>query len=160
MNIETEKLKKEDLKYLVDWTTRCNGGNYTVNDLPIDMESAKKWFLYTANQDGRLDCIVYLYYTPVALIGLTEIVQDSASLYLRLGETSYNSTRLATYAMLRVLDRAFQEMGLEKIYVSLENTSQDVRILFERIGFEASVSSIKSNLILTKASYSDNRYLF
>lgn len=110
MNIWTERLERRHLPVLAQWAGRTDGA-MTPGDFPPDAAEIPRWLDCCAAEPGRLDCLILAYETPVGLAGLLACEEkDAAALYLLLCEVNYNPLRTATYATLRMLDRAFSEL--------------------------------------------------
>ncbi len=114
MDIWTERLQRRHLPLLERWAGRTDGA-MTPNDLPTATEDLAAWFAACSAEPGRLDCLISVYETPVGIAGLRQHGGqcETADFYLLLCELNYNPLRTATYATLRMLDRAFLELGFE-----------------------------------------------
>lgn len=118
MDIWTEQLEIRHLPILKHWIGR-ESGVMTENDLPEDTGMLSAWFETCKTDQTRLDCLVSVYETPVGIAGLIRRDERTAWMYLFLGEINYNSVRTATYATLRMLDRAFLENGYDSVRIKV-----------------------------------------
>lgn len=162
VDIWTEQLEQRHLPLLKNWIGRT-AGRFTANDLPLYAEQLSSWFETCKLESGRTDCLVSVYETPVGISGLINRRADpnSAELYLFLGESNYNSIRTATYATLRMLDRAFQEQGLASVYATIYARHEDYLAALDQMGF--SKTPAKDGLIRVKVGkdmFLSRKYLF
>ena len=134
MDIWTERLERRHLPLLKNWIGRTSG-MMTPNDLPEDPAGLPAWYENRAAEPDRLDCLISVYETPVGVSGLRKGQDGSGEFYLLLGETNYNPLRTATYATLRMLDRAFDECGCESVRVRAFLCFEEYREALERMGF-------------------------
>ena len=162
MDIWTEELQQRHLPILENWVGRTSG-QFTENDFPLDSDQLSPWFDSCKSELGRTDCLISVYETPVGLSGLRRAgtASDSAELYLFLGESYYNPIRTATYATLRMLDRAFQNKGLGSVYAMAYAHHKEYLDSLHRMGF----STITENnglarILVDKDAFLSRKYLF
>ena len=162
MDIWTEHLQQRHLPLLENWTGRKDGV-MTPNDLPEDADLLGQWFSRCAEEPGRGDYLALVYETPVGVAGLRRCGDpgDMAELYLLLGEVNYNPVRTVTYVTLRMLDRAFLELGFEAVTVRVFASRGEFLDALERMGFSA-VEEAGGVISLTveKSAFLDRKYLF
>ena len=158
MNISTEQLKREDLPLLLDWVNRETGGAITAHDLPREIAAAETWFDALPALPDRLDCMVYLYETPIGLAGLTDMDLDRGAgrLYFLLGEVGYNRLRAATYGILQMLDRAFGDFGLREVRAVITTTEPELLAMLPRLGFVPA----GTEQVVNSEEFARHRYLF
>ena len=162
MNIWTERLEKRHLPLLERWIGRREGA-LTLNDLPAEPGELALWFEQCAAEPGRLDCLARVYETPVGIAGLLQSdgQQNTAAFYLLLGEKNYNPLRTATYITLRMLDRAFLDMGFGRVSVRVPAHQGWYLEPLERMGFSReSESSACLCLAVQKDTFQNRKYLF
>ena len=162
MNIWTEQLVRRHLPLLEAWAGRT-GGAVTPNDLPASAEELARWFERREAEPGRLDCLALVYETPVGLVGLRRIAEreTEAELYLLLCELGYNPLRTATYLCLRMLDRAFLDLGLELVTLRLLPGGTWFLEALERMGFSPTEEGDGTiSLAVEKNTYLSRKYLF
>ena len=162
MNIWTEQLERRHLPIVEAWLGRRDGA-LTPNALPENAAALPGWFEDCAAEAGRLDCLVLVYETPVGLAGLRRQNgrETAAELYLLLCEKNYNPLRTATYAALRMLDRAFLELGLERVKVRACARCGWFLEALEKMGFVRETEEEDLvGLAVEKADYLDRKYLF
>ncbi len=161
MNIWTERLESAHLPMLRRWLGREDGA-LTPNDLPSEAAALEAWFARCAAEAGRHDCLALVYETPVGIAGLRRGGgPEEAELYLFLGETGYNALRTATYVALRMLDRAFLELGLEGVTARVCARHEWFAEPLARMGF--SLTEARDGMLdlrVEKAAFLSRKYLF
>ena len=162
MNIWTEQVVERHLPLLQAWAGRTEGA-VTSNDLPAPAEELAAWVRRRGAEPGSLDCLALVYDTPVGLAGLRRSAgrEREAELYLLLCERGYNPLRTATYVCLRMLDRAFLELGLERVTMRVNREFSWLLEPLERMGFSpAGEGDGPARLAVEKNAFLDRKYLF
>ena len=133
--------------------TRC--------DLPNNPDKLPQWYEKCKGTPGRQDFLVLAYETPIGIAGFQRAfgISEGTELYLMLGESGYNLIRTATYATLRILDRAFQDCSRvsARVYAHYEEYLSALM----RMGF--SQESEENGLIpvhVEKDIFQSRKYLF
>ncbi len=162
MNINTERLKLRHFPILQQWAGRTSGA-MTPNDFPWVKEQIQQWLELNTDNAERLDCMIFVYDTPVGIAGLLHdnTSPESAELYMLLCEVGYNLIRTATYATLCMLDRAFLEYGLQTVSASVYTCHPEYLEALERMGFSRQTE--KGELIMVEAgrkAFYSRKYLF
>ena len=162
MNINTERLKLRHFQILQQWAGRTSGA-MTPNDFPWVKEQIQQWLELNTDNAERLDCMIFVYDTPVGIAGLLHdnTSPESAELYMLLCEVGYNLIRTATYSTLCMLDRAFQEYGLQTVSASVYTCHPEYLEALERMGFSRQTE--KGELIMVEAgrkAFYSRKYLF
>ena len=161
LDIWIEQLERRHLPTAEHWLGRT-AGKLTPNDLPSDVSELESWFEACTAEPGRLDCLALVYETPVGVAGLRQTVdQDTAEMYLMLGEVGYNLLRTAACVTLRMLDRAFSEAGIRRVAVRVGSqhgwfVDTLEQMGFSKMGTEAGIVSLR----VEKSAYLNRRYLF
>ena len=87
--------------------------------------------------------------------------KDEAELALLLGERNYNPLRTATYVTLRMLDRAFGEMGFSHVETRVCAEQTWFLDALERMGFSRMEEGDGLiGLAVAKEAFLDRKYLF
>ncbi len=162
MDIWTEHLARRHLPLLECWIGRTSG-QMTKNDFPSKAGNLFQWFENCSADSARIDCLVSVYETPVGIAGLRKCAgqESAAELYLLLGETNYNPLRTATYATLRMLDRAFLECGFDRVDVLACREHEEYLDVLERMGFSKTAENEERiYAFVEKKVYLDRKYLF
>lgn len=160
MDIWTEKLEQRDLPTLKHWIGRTPG-RLTPCDLPDNPDELPQWYEKYTAEPGRMDCLVLAYETPIGITGFHRAVGDPdvAEFYLMLGEANYNLIRTATYATLRILDRAFQDYS--RVNAKVYDYHKEYLPALERMGF--SLVAAETGLMsvnVDKEVFQSRKYLF
>ena len=162
MNINTERLKLRHFPILQQWAGRTSGA-MTPNDFPRVKEQIQQWLELNTDNAERLDCMIFVYDTPVGIAGLLHdnTSPESAELYMLLCEVGYNLIRTATYATLCMLDRAFQEYGLQTVSASVYTCHPEYLEALERMGFSRQTEKGEMRLVVAdRETYLSRKYLF
>ena len=161
MDIWIERLRPEHLPLLERWAGRADGA-VTPNDLPPDAAAISAWLDACASEPGRWNALVTVYDTPVGVAGLRRTAPDTAELSLLLGEVQYNLLRTATYAVLRMLDRAFEDASIRHVTMRVGARFSQLLEAFERMGFVRAGAQTGAAVCLSveKAAFSQRKYLF
>ncbi|MBQ9250613.1 MAG: hypothetical protein IJ179_09645 [Oscillospiraceae bacterium] len=160
MNIWTEELVERHLPLLEAWAGRSDGA-ITPNDLPASAEGLAQWFERRGAEPGRLDCLALVYETPVGLAGLRRSAEGEAELYLLLCERGYNPLRTATYICLRMLDRAFLDLGLERVTMRVLPDGTWFLEALARMGFSPTEERDGPGcLAVERDTFQNQKYLF
>ena len=156
MDIWTEPLQRRHLPTVERWLTRTDGA-LTPNDLPRSPAALEAWFDRCAAEPGRLDCLLLVYETPVGIASLRRTdAPDTAALSVLLGERSYNPLRTATYFTLRMLDRAFSELGARRVTMEMLAPWPAYRSALDQMGFQPDGCF----LVVDKDIFIQNKYHF
>lgn len=154
MDIWTEQLQPRHLPILTNWIGRKSGA-MTRNDFPNDAKHVPLWMELSTGYDY----LISVYETPVGIAGLRRNDAEAAELYLLLCEVNYNLIRTATYATLRMLDRAFENYSRVIVWVNVAQT--EYRDALERMGFfQIEDSGSWRCMSVEKETYLGRKYLF
>lgn len=135
--MELRRLKKEDLPTRVLWMNNPAVYSTMHFTLPVTLEGTVKWFESNVLNDKRADVVLIEDDVIVAFAGITNI--DNI---LKKGEsyTFVNPDKqgkgIGTRARQRVLDFAFGELGLNKVYAYTNEDNIPSRRLSEKLGFK------------------------
>ncbi len=162
MNINTEQLKLRHFPILQQWAGRTSGA-LTPNDFPRVKEHIQQWLEHNTDNAERLDCMIFVYDTPVGIAGLfhDNTSPESAELYMILCEVGYNLIRTATYATLCMLDRAYLDYGLKTVSASVYTCHPEYLDVLERMGFIRQTEKGEMRLVVAdRETYLSRKYLF
>ena len=106
MNINTEQLKLQHAPILQQWVGRTSGA-MTPNDFPREKRQIQQWLELNMNDTERLDCLIFVYDTPVGITGLRHdnTSPESAELYMLLCEVGYNLIALERMGFSRQIEK-------------------------------------------------------
>ena len=162
MNINTERLKLRHFPILQQWAGRTSGA-MTPNDFPWVKEQIQKWLELNTDNAERLDCMIFVYDTPVGIAGLLHdnTSPESAELYMLLCEVGYNLIRTATYATRSMLDRAYLDYGLQNVSASVYTCHPEYLDALERMGFIRQTEKGEMRMVVAdRETYLSRKYLF
>lgn len=127
--------KETDVELKVEWINNPDNNQYLHYDIPIEYEKTLRWF-HQKDNDHRVDCIIEYNNEPIGVIGLLSIDEDNkkAEYYITVGNTEYQGRGIATKATMLVLEYAFLDLGLNKVYLTVDADNKKACILYERVG--------------------------
>lgn len=126
-----------DINDKIRWINDPENHRYLHYDIPLEYDKTMQWFL-SKNKTNRLDLVIEFENVPVGLIGLLGIdyVNSKAEYYICLGEKQYKGKGIAKAASVALLNCAFCELGLNKVYLNVDAQNAVACHLYEKIGFE------------------------
>lgn len=138
MHIIIRKFEKKDIPNKVKWINDKRNNTYLHYDLPLEIEKTEKWFDVNKDRTDRYDAVIEVERVPVGLIGLLNISPKNkkAEYYISMGEVDYKGKGIATKASHLLLDYAFNELKLEKVFLYTERENVGAQKLFDKVGFE------------------------
>lgn len=124
-----------DVKKKVQWINDPKNNTYLHYDIPLSVEKTIDWF---GNRDlkKRIDCIIEYERVSVGVIGLLNIdlKDQKAEYYITLGEEKHKRKGIATIASFILLEYAFLDLQLNKIYLNVDAENTNACHLYEKIG--------------------------
>ncbi len=154
MNISIRKFEKRDIPNKVRWVNDPQNHTFLHYDLPLEVEKTDAWFENIKDRSDRYDAVIEADGVPVGLIGLLSIdsKHKKAEYYVMLGERAFLGKGIAGKATALLLEYAFKERMLNRVYLFTEVENVSAVKLFERIGF-------KREGVLRDDLYSKGRYV-
>lgn len=137
MEIRIRAFEETDITKKVEWINDPDNNAFLHYDIPITVSGTKKWFDSHRGDRNRFDAVIVVDDTPVGTIGLLNIDDKSskAEFYIAMGEKEYKGKGIAKQAGKLILQYAFQELGLNKVYLFTESENIPAQKLFESLGF-------------------------
>ena len=138
VQILIRKFDKKDIANKVKWINDPLNNTYLHYDLPLEESKTEIWFENNKDRSDRYDAVIEADGMPVGLIGLLGIDFKNlkAEYYVCLGEQSYKGKGIASKASIQLLEYAFYELNLNKVYLYTEYDNLNAQRLFEKLGFE------------------------
>jgi D-cysteine desulfhydrase len=138
LSVRIRKFDEKDIPYKVKWINDEKNNKYLHYDLPLTEDKTLNWFNKIKDRTDRADYTITYNNEPVGLIGLLNIDQKNkkAEYYICLGEEKYKGKGIAYTATKLLIDIAFNELKLNKIYLYTEVANIPAQKLFEKFGFE------------------------
>lgn len=136
MQVSIRKFELSDVENKVKWINDPKNNKYLHYDLPLEVEKTKLWFENKA--DNRYDCVIEYDSIPVGLIGLLNIdlKNQKAEFYISMGRDDFKRKGIATAATKLLLGYAFDTLGLNKVYLNVDEENHAACHLYQKVGFE------------------------
>lgn len=137
MQITLRKFNESDICNKVRWINDPDTNRYLHYDLPLEYERTMQWFSTVKMRFDRYDAVIEVDGTSVGLIGLLDINlrNRKAEMYIALGERTYRGKGVAATSVRLLIDKAFHEFGLNRLYLYTERENIPAQRLFEKCGF-------------------------
>lgn len=103
----------------------------------IEVGETQKWFDSHLGETIRYDAVIEADGIPYGTIGLLSIdkKKSKAEYYIAMGEPSLKDKGISTQASRLILKYAFEELGLNWVYLFTEVENIPAQRLFEKVGF-------------------------
>lgn len=126
----------EDIPNKIKWINDPDNNTFLHYDLPLIYNKTVEWF-NNKNNNYRIDAIIEYNNIPVGLIGLLSIdsSNNKAEFYITIGDKNYKNKGIATTATKMMLEYAFGELSLNKIYLNVDKENLYAIKLYEKVGF-------------------------
>jgi D-cysteine desulfhydrase len=138
MNIAIRKFEERDIVNKINWINDERNNRYLHYDLPLKYENTCHWFKRNQKRTDRYDAVIEVDGIPVGVIGLLSIDRNNskAEYYITMGSHEYKGRGIATEASRLILKYAFDQLGLNKVYLFTEVENTTAQRLFEKVGFK------------------------
>lgn len=159
MKVTIRKFVKTDIHNKVRWINDPLNNNYLHYDLPLEVAKTENWFDKNKDRTDRYDAVIEADGIPVGLIGLLSIdcKNKKAEYYVMLGEREYLGKGIAASASKILLEYAFHQLDLNRVYLYVEAENYPALKSYERIGFRR--EGIMKNDLFSKGRFVD-RYVY
>ena len=137
MQITLRKFTEQDIADKVRWVNDSANNRYLHYDLPLTVKGTEAWLRRTEADESRFDGVILADGVPCGLAGLLQIDRRNrkAELYIMTGEPAMKRQGAAYAAARLVLQKAFSEFGLHRVYLYTETGNLPAQRLFEKLGF-------------------------
>ena len=137
MNVTLRKFTSADIYNKVRWINDESNNIYLHYDLPLELEKTQRWFDTVKYRTDRYDAVIDVDGIPVGIIGLINIdrVNLKAEYYITLGEVSYKGKGISYIASRKLLEYAFDVIGVNKVYLNVDADNIAACNLYEKLGF-------------------------
>lgn len=134
--VALREFTENDIHRKIEWINNPENHQYLHYDLPLQYDKTYQWYINKDNSK-RCDCVIEYMGKPVGLIGLLAIDQHNkkAEFYISMGENEYKRRGIAKQATCILLEYAFTELELSKIYLNVDEGNIPACNLYEKIGF-------------------------
>lgn len=159
MKVTIRCFEKKDIPKKVEWINNPLNNQFLHYDIPLEVEKTEKWFDNNIGRTDRYDAVIEADGVPCGTIGLLSIDRKNkkAEYYIAMGEVSLKGKGISTEASKLILQYAFQNLCLNKIYLYTEIDNIPAQRLFEKVGF-AREGCLKKD-IFSKGRFVD-RYVY
>ena len=153
MQITLRKFEKRDVENKVKWINDSQNNTYLHYELPLEIEKTNEWFEKIRNRTDRFDAVIEADGVAIGLIGLLNIDSKNkkAEYYVCIGEQWAKGKGIAKGASKSLLEYAFKDLKLNKVYLYTEKENIFAQALFEKLGF------IKEGLLKEDLIYNDRK---
>lgn len=134
MEIKLRRFTTEDIPLKVSWINDPKNNRFLHYDLPLTEEGTAKWFDKNKDSKTRLDLTILADDVPVGIIGLLNITKNDAELYITVGEHEYKGKGIAKASIKMLLDYAFTELALNKVYLTTEDQNISAISAYKKSG--------------------------
>lgn len=136
-DITLRLFEKRDIQKKVEWINNPENNRYLHYDLPLSTDRTTEWF-ESKDNSRRLDCVIEYDSLPVGIIGLLQIdkVNKKAEYYITIGEKKYKRRGIAFKATKAILEYAYKELKLHKVYLTVDAKNEKAIHLYEKVGFK------------------------
>lgn len=124
-----------DVENKVKWINDPLNNAYLHYDIPLNAEDTMKWFEKNKNNPSRCDMIIEYNHLPVGVIGIINMEKKKGEYYITLGDTNQKRKGISLRATQLILDLAFGRLGLEKVWLCVDEKNYPARRLYEKVGF-------------------------
>lgn len=137
MQVTIRKFNALDIPNKVKWINDPRNNRFLHYDLPLEENKTALWFEKVKDCAERYDAVIEVDGIACGLIGLLNIDRKNskAEYYVSMGEAEYQGKGVATEASKLLLAYAFEELGLNRIYLYTETENVPAQHLFEKVGF-------------------------
>lgn len=158
-NVYIRKFNESDISNKIKWINDSANNKFLHYDLPLEYERTKKWYTKIKDREDRFDGVIEYENIPVGIIGLLniDIQNQKAEYYITLGENEFKGKGIAYKASIKILEYAFEQLNLNKIYLYTEVENIIAQKLFDKLGFEKE-GKLKEDLIINNKK--KDRYIY
>ena len=137
MTVTVRKFERTDIPQKVEWINNPSNNQFLHYDIPIEVGKTQIWFDNVNGRTDRYDAVIEADGAACGTIGLLGIDRKNskAEFYIAMGETSLKGKGISTQASRLILEYAFMELGLNRVYLFTETENIPAQRLFEKVGF-------------------------
>lgn len=137
MQITIRKFCESDVENKVKWINDPANNTYLHYDLPLEVSKTAAWWQNVKDRTDRFDAVIESDGVPCGLIGLLNIDSKNkkAEYYVSMGDATLKGKGVSTKASKLLLEFAFGELDLNKVYLYTESENIPMQRLAEKVGF-------------------------
>ncbi len=131
-------LTANDLECRVKWYNDPEVQKTLILDKPLELQKTIEWFESIKDSQTRLDMVISTSEgIPIGAAGLREIdlENQSAGIYMILGEKEYWGKSIMYEIHLCLLNHAFQSVKLEKVWANVLSNNVASYVTLKKVGF-------------------------
>lgn len=157
--VSIRKFEEKDIENKIKWINNSNNNKFLHYDLPLVYEKTLNWYRSNISRTDRYDAVIEYNGVPVGIIGLLEIdtKNKKAEYYITIGEQNFKGRGIAYRASVKLLNYAFNECDINKVYLYTEVENIAAQGLFEKLGFQKE-GTLKEDLIINNVK--KDRYIY
>ena len=134
-DVKLREFEKKDVADKVRWINDEENNQFLHYNIPLTIEGTEKWFDNNVNNVNRHDMIIEYDGVPVGVIGIINIDKKKGEYYITLGEKEYKRKGISFEATKKILDFAFNDWNLEKVWLCVDDLNLPAKRLYEKVGF-------------------------
>jgi len=137
--IRLRPLEKRDIELKVRWYNDPAVNKTLILNEELELEKSQEWFDKAVQDDSRRDLVIETKDgKPIGLTGLREIDQlhGTAECFCVIGDKSFWGKGIGTQVHSMLINWAFDELNLHKIWAVVYTNNAAVLRLVEKLGFE------------------------
>lgn len=136
--VSIRKFNENDIDNKVKWINDGENNKFLHYDLPLEYNKTLNWFNKNKENINRYDAVIEYENKPVGLIGLLNIDTKNlkAEYYIVIGEKQYKGLGIAKDATVLLLEYAYKNLKLNKVYLYTEIDNIPAQKLFEKLGMK------------------------
>jgi RimJ/RimL family protein N-acetyltransferase len=138
-NIVLRPLAKADIENRVNWFNDPDVRKTLIINEQFELKKTIQWFEKIQSDDSRLEfAIETLQKVPIGIVGLSGIDQThkTAEIYIVIGQKEFWGKGVMLEAECLLIHRAFNSLGLEKIWAQARLDNIASIITMKKIGFQ------------------------
>lgn len=137
--IQLRLLEKEDLPLRVQWVNDKEINDNLGFDWPLSLSKTQAWFQNTLKDNSKINFVI-IDNESRKLIGMAGLLgidykNRNAEFYITIGDKNFWGLRISDEVIFLILEYAFLELGLEKVYLHTFNYNVRAQRVYERNGF-------------------------
>lgn len=160
MSVIIRKFEVGDIPNKVRWINDPQNNKYLHYTLPLTEEGTGQWWEKAKDLKNRLDMTILDGQRPVGIIGLlgVDTINKQAELYITIGEQSCKGKGIAGRAMEELCRLAFDELGLQRIFLYTETQNTAAVRAYQKFGMTCR-DILHGNIMNRDGEWVD-RYIF
>ena len=137
MKVTIRPLQEKDAYISVMWRNDPEVFKYTGNTYKneILLETELQWIRSVIKNKNEYRCAIEVDELYVGNIYLTDIDEQSAQYHIFIGNKDYWGKGVAKSASILMLDYAFSNLRLKKVYLSVHFENKNALYLYKKLGF-------------------------